>query len=85
MARCSFDIHVQEILGSLMIGGTLIMLRPKGNIEFEYLSMVMQTKEITFFYTVPTLLHSFFSFVQETQKSDCVKYLRSLCTGGKCK
>ena len=29
MARCSFDIHVQEILGTLMIGATLVMLHPK--------------------------------------------------------
>ena len=37
MARCSFDIHVQEILGTLMIGATLVMLHPRGNIDFEYL------------------------------------------------
>ena len=30
MARCSFDVHVQDILGTLMIGATLIMLRPEG-------------------------------------------------------
>ncbi|CAF1682357.1 unnamed protein product, partial [Adineta ricciae] len=28
MARCSFDIHVQEIMGSLIIGASLIMLHP---------------------------------------------------------
>ncbi len=85
MARSSFDIHLQEILGTLLTGGTLVMLRPRGNIDFEYLSMIMQLKQITFFYTVPTLLQSFFIFVAETTRSYAVKYLRSLCTGGKCK
>ncbi|CAF3939589.1 unnamed protein product [Rotaria sp. Silwood1] len=82
MARCSFDIHVQEIIGILIIGGTLVMLCPRGNIDFEYLSMITQMKQITFFYTVPTLLQSFFNFITETQKSFTMKYLRSVCTGG---
>ena len=84
MARCSFDIHVQEIMGTLMIGATLVMLHPRGNIDLEYLSTIMQTKQITFLYTVPTLLQVFFNFITETKKLYTVKYLRSLCTGGKC-
>ena len=84
MARCSFDLHVQEILGTLMIGATVVMLRPRGNIDLEYLSTVMQTKQITFLYTVPTLLQSIFNFIRETDKSYAMRCLRSLCTGGKC-
>ncbi|CAF4144517.1 unnamed protein product, partial [Adineta steineri] len=38
MTRCSFDIHVQEILGTLLVGGTLIMLHPGGTVDFSYLS-----------------------------------------------
>jgi len=83
MARCSFDIHVQEIIGTLITGGTLEMLHPRGNIDFEYLSMILQMKQITFLYTVPTLLQSLFNSVRETKKSFAVKYLRSICTGGK--
>ncbi|CAF1360905.1 unnamed protein product [Adineta steineri] len=41
MTRCSFDIHVQEILGTLLVGGTLIMLHPGGTINFDYLSKCM--------------------------------------------
>ena len=32
MTRCSFDIHVQEILGTLMGGASLVMLHPRGTI-----------------------------------------------------
>ncbi|CAF0893972.1 unnamed protein product [Adineta steineri] len=38
MTRCSFDIHVQEILGTLLVGGTLIMLHLGGTIDLNYLS-----------------------------------------------
>ncbi|CAF4282717.1 unnamed protein product, partial [Adineta steineri] len=47
MTRCSFDIHVQEILGTLLVGGTLIMLHPGGTIDFDYLSKVLQNRQIT--------------------------------------
>ncbi|CAF4215094.1 unnamed protein product, partial [Adineta steineri] len=82
MARCSFDLHVQEILGTLMIGATVTMLHPQGNYDFEYLSMLMERKQITFLYTVPTLLQLFFNFIKDTKKAYVMQYLRSLCTGG---
>ena len=51
MARCTFDIHVQEILGTLMIGATLVMLRPRGNIDFDYLYAVLEQKQISYMHT----------------------------------
>ena len=83
IARCSFDIHVQEIIGTLIIGATLVMLHPRGNIDFEYLSTVLENKQITFLYTVPTLLNLIFQYFKNNNKLQCVRYLRSLCTGGK--
>ena len=82
MARCSFDIHIQEILGALIIGATLVMLHPKGTIDFEYLCAVLEKKQITYMHTVPSLLHSFFTFIKESNNRDAVTYLRSLCSSG---
>ncbi|CAF1451442.1 unnamed protein product, partial [Adineta steineri] len=82
MTRCSFDIHVQEILGTLLTGGTLIMLHPGGTIDFDYLSKVLQNKQITYLHTVPSLLHSFFTFVEQTNNRNVLKHLRSLCSSG---
>jgi non-ribosomal peptide synthetase component F len=84
MGRCSFDIHVQEVLGTLMIGGTVVMLRPIGNIDFDYLSTILMHKQITFIYSVPTLFQSIFTRLEEAKNTDVVKFLRSICTGGKC-
>ncbi|CAF1191290.1 unnamed protein product [Adineta steineri] len=82
MARCSFDIHVQEILGILTIGATLFMLHPGETMDFDYLSEVLETKQITYMHTVPSLLHSFFTFVEECNNKDALRYLRSLCSIG---
>ncbi|CAF3869628.1 unnamed protein product [Adineta steineri] len=82
MTRCSFDIHVQEILGTLLVGGTLIMLQPGGTIDFDYLSEVLQKKQITYLHTVPSLLHSFFTSIEKSNSSNVLKHLRSLCSSG---
>jgi non-ribosomal peptide synthetase component F len=84
MARCSFDIHVQEILGTLMVGATLVMLRPRGTLDSKYLSTVIGNKQITYMHTVPSLLHSFFSFIKESNNQEVIRYLRSLCSSGEC-
>ncbi|CAF1162005.1 unnamed protein product [Adineta steineri] len=83
MTRCSFDIHVQEILGILLAGGTLIMLHPGGTIDFDYLSEVLKNKQITYLHTVPSLLHSFFTSVEQSNNQNVLKHLRSLCSSGK--
>ncbi|CAF1090177.1 unnamed protein product [Adineta steineri] len=82
MTRCSFDIHVQEILGTLLVGGTLIMLHPGGTIDFDYLTKVLQNKQITYLHTVPSLLHSFFTFIEQNNNPNVLKHLRSLCSSG---
>ena len=82
MARCSFDVHVQDIMGTLMIGATLVMLHSKGMIDFDYLAQTMNEKQITFMTTVPSLLYSFCIILKQTNHNNVMKYLRSVCTGG---
>jgi non-ribosomal peptide synthetase component F len=83
MARCSFDIHVEDIVGTLMAGATLVMLHPRGNIDFDYLSQVLQQKHISYMHSVPSLLHSFFIFVKEMNNLNNITTLGTLCSSGK--
>jgi non-ribosomal peptide synthetase component F len=83
MARCSFDIHVEDIIGTLLAGATLVMLHPKGNIDFEYLVSILKHKQISYMHTVPSLLLSFFTFLQETNNLNAIRYLRTLCSSGR--
>ena len=82
MARCSFDVHVQEILSSMMLGATTIMLHPGGTIDFNYLSTVLQRKQVTFMTTVPSLFINFFTFIRQSIVEDGLKCLRSIISGG---
>ncbi|CAF1357665.1 unnamed protein product [Adineta steineri] len=82
MARCSFDLQLQEILGSLMIGVTVVLLHPKGTVDFDYLSHVLHTKEVTYMQSVPSLLQSFFIFLEQCDNANAIKHLRSICCAG---
>ncbi|UJR24336.1 hypothetical protein I4U23_027303, partial [Adineta vaga] len=80
MARCSFDIHVQEIFGILTYGATLVMLHPRGTMDLNYLASVLYKKQTTYMHAVPSLLHSFFTFLEYSNACYVLKFLRSLCS-----
>ena len=82
MSRCSFDAHVQETMGTLMIGATIVMLHPRGNIDLNYLATIMKGKQITYILTVPTLLYSYFTFLQQMNHLEATECLRSVCPAG---
>ncbi|CAF4232626.1 unnamed protein product, partial [Adineta steineri] len=82
MARCSFDNHVQEIIGSLIIGATIVMLHPRGTVELNYLAKTMRNKQVTYMHSVPSLLRNFFTFLKQTHYLHFIQNLRSLCTIG---
>ncbi|CAF1459222.1 unnamed protein product, partial [Adineta steineri] len=82
MARSTFDVHLQEIAGVLLIGATLVMLHPTGIMDFHYLGNVMIKKNITYFASVPTIINNFFTFLQQQNYHNVARYLRLVCSGG---
>ena len=82
ISRCSFDVHVQDIMGTLIVGATLVMLRPRGNIDLLYLFETIKDKQITFMHTTPSLLYTFFTFLQHADHRKALKCLRTVSSGG---
>ncbi|CAF1369719.1 unnamed protein product [Adineta steineri] len=82
MARCSFDNHLLSLVGTLTIGATLIMLRPEGHIDLDYLTRVLNEKQITTMHTVPSLWNSLFNFLNITNRTSSLQWLRTVCSGG---
>lgn len=83
VARCSFDVHVLDIMGTLTVGGTVVMLHPEGVLDFYYFSSVLRRKQVTYIQAVPTFLHAFFAFLSETHQFTDVSYLRTISSSGK--
>ncbi|CAF1362467.1 unnamed protein product [Adineta steineri] len=82
ISRCSFDTHVQDIMGTLSTGATLVMLHPGGIIDLEYLTNVIRKKNVTCFTSVPTILQHLFDFVKRSNDSSSLISLQCVCTGG---
>ena len=82
MARCSFDIHVGDIIGTLMIGATVVMLRPGGTLDFAYLTTVLGMKQVTRMDSVPSLLQRLFQFVEEHNRQSAMAHLIRLVAAG---
>src|ERR1700722_8510747 len=82
MAACSFDIHVKDIIGTLIVGATLVMLHPNGNMNFYYLAKVLKEKQITYMQVVPSLLQSLFNFLKEESRVSVMKSFQSVCSSG---
>ena len=83
IARCSFDAHVLDAIGSLSIGATLIMLHPGGIVDLLYLSKVLPQKNVTYTLMVPTLLKSLANFYKEGNGISRVESLTTICSCGK--
>ena len=82
MARCSFDIHVKDLIGTLIIGATLVMLHPDGILDLEYMADIFNKKQITYMQVVPSLLQSIFTFLKEENLSAVGKTFQSICSSG---
>ncbi len=77
----TYDVHVMEIIGGLLLCATVVILRPYGNMDFVYLTHKLQNKQITCMAPVPTFLNHLCDFIEHF-KGHPLLTLRSLCIGG---
>ncbi|CAF1255694.1 unnamed protein product [Adineta steineri] len=77
----TYDVHVMEIMGSLLLCATVVMLRPYGNMDFEYFAHTLQHKQITCLAPVPTFLNHLCDFLAHSSRYP-LPSVRSLCIGG---
>ena len=80
-AACTFDVHIKQIMGALILNATIVMLHPHGTMDFMYLAQTVQNKQVTCMQCVPTFLNNFYNFI-ENKSVFCLTTIRSLCCGG---
>ncbi|CAF3797091.1 unnamed protein product, partial [Adineta steineri] len=81
MANCSYDVHVQEVIGALSVGATIIMLHPEGNMDIEYVINVLNKKGISYLQSVPAYVNNMLDYVEKNNASN-LSTLRTLDIGG---
>jgi hypothetical protein len=82
MATCAFDVHVQEILGALLVGSSIAMLHPQGNMDFDYVLSVVRDKQVSHMQSVPAYLNNMLDILTK-QDSSKFHTLRTIDIGGK--
>jgi non-ribosomal peptide synthetase component F len=71
----AFDVHISDFMQCWMYGSTLYMLRPDGNVDFQYLTKMAKTYGIGSIQMVPSLARAWLQYLVDS--NDCVT-LRSL-------
>jgi amino acid adenylation domain-containing protein len=74
----NFDPHVWEIFWPLMVGASIVVLRPGGHLDSEYLIETIVKERVTSAYFVPSMLDVFLEAAQLNQVSS----LRRVISGG---
>jgi hypothetical protein len=82
MASCSYDVHVQEIIGGLIVGSSIVMLHSHGNMDLEYVLTVLNEKQVSYMQSVPTYLNNMLD-ISAKHDSSKLKTLRTIDLGGK--
>lgn len=77
MSQCSFDAHILECLGTLMLGGTVILLRSRSFLDLEYLSTTLYRQQVTFLAIIPTFMTALFDYLHETDHLERLSTIRS--------
>lgn len=74
----SFDVSVWEIFGTLVSGACLVIAKPEGHKNPQYLSSLTQTHCITTLHFVPSMLQA---FLETGELSHCQSVKRVICSG----
>ncbi|CAF1561671.1 unnamed protein product [Adineta ricciae] len=83
LSSCTWDVHFHEIFGTLLVGGTVILLRPEqGNRNMDYLSNVVENHQATYVCIVPTLQMILFDIIETQQAYHRLKTLRLIWSVG---
>ncbi|HEX6288924.1 MAG TPA: amino acid adenylation domain-containing protein [Herpetosiphonaceae bacterium] len=74
----SFDVSVWEFFWPLISGATLVVARPEGHKDPEYLIDVINREQITTIHFVPSMLRV---FLEAPNVESCTRLRRVLCSG----
>ncbi|MFD8497761.1 amino acid adenylation domain-containing protein [Amycolatopsis sp. NPDC059657] len=74
----TFDVSVWEFFWPLMYGATLVMAKPDGHKDPEYLSEIIRAQSVTTVHFVPSMLAA---FVDEPTLPQCTSLRRVICSG----
>ncbi len=80
----TFDGHIEEILGTAIMGGQIVILRPYDHLDMQIFSKTIHHYEVTFLGIVPSQMNQLVIFLCNTnEEKNALKSLRLISCGGK--
>ncbi|EWM10358.1 non-ribosomal peptide synthetase DhbF [Kutzneria sp. 744] len=73
-----FDVSVWEFFWPLLFGASIVVARPDGHKDPEYLAALVRERQVTTAHFVPSMLEA---FLREPTAGDCVDLRRVICSG----
>jgi len=74
----TFDVSVWELFWPLMTGARLVMVKPEGHKDSQYLARVIAEQAVTALHFVPSMLRA---FLEEEELRHCDVVKRVICSG----
>jgi non-ribosomal peptide synthetase component F len=82
VAACSWNLHIFETSLALVVGGTLVLLRPNGHLDMAYLSQTLMHQKVTTLTIGPGIIRALTNYIEMTQQLETLKFVRNLCATG---
>ncbi|CAF1166800.1 unnamed protein product [Adineta steineri] len=82
VAACSWILHISEIMLPLVVGGTLVLLRPNGHLDMDYFSQTLMQQQVTTVTIGPGIIRALTSYFEKTQRLATLKFIRNVITTG---
>ncbi len=82
VATCTWNLHLAEVSLPLVLGGTLVLLRPGGNLDMAYFSQTLAYQQVTTLLIGHGLIRALINYIEMSQQLDIFKFVRNLCMTG---
>ncbi|CAF4074768.1 unnamed protein product, partial [Adineta steineri] len=82
IAASSWITHIWEISLTLVVGGTLVLLRQGGLFDVAYFSRTLMHQQITTLLIGPAIIRALTNYIENSQQTKIFDTVRQLCVGG---
>jgi non-ribosomal peptide synthetase component F len=83
VAVCSWGMHLLEIPLPLVLGGSLVLLRPGGHLDMAYFSETLIRQQVTTLTIGAAMARVLADYLEMSRQVDTFQRVRNLCTSGK--
>ena len=67
---------------ALVVGGTLVLLRPGGHLDMDYFSQTLIDQQVTALTIGPGIIRALTNYLEMNQRFETFKFMRSVCAAG---